>query len=94
MPDLVPPLISEIHATRRHVARYGYRRLRSAAAAGLMTLISNCRVAEVDPAASLEDVEVRCAGPGGARSVADLVPLRWKQLREAEIGPVAAPAAA
>jgi len=64
------------------------------AAAVLMTLISSCRAAEVDPTVYLEDVLVRYATPGGARSVADLVPHRWKQLRQAEAGLADAPAAA
>ena len=63
------------------------------AAAVLMTLVSSCRIAGVDPNAYLEDVLVRFAMPGGTRSVADLVPARWKQLRAAEAG-VPSPATA
>lgn len=54
------------------------------AAAVLLTLVSSCRLAGVDPYGYLEDVLVRIATPGGARSAADLVPARWKQLRAAE----------
>jgi transposase len=64
------------------------------AAAVLMTLVSSCRLAGVDPHAYLEDVLVRFATPGGARSVADLVPARWKQLHDAEAGIPAVTAAA
>jgi len=56
------------------------------AAAVLMTLVSSCRLAGVDPHAYLEDVLVRIATPGAARSMADLVPARWKQLRADEAG--------
>ncbi|MFW5834062.1 MAG: hypothetical protein ACOCYE_08185 [Pseudomonadota bacterium] len=48
----------------------------------------------MDPAVYLEDVLVRYATPGSARSVADLVPHRWKQLRQAEAGLADAAAAA
>ncbi len=59
-----------------------------------MTLISSCYAVEVDPTVYLEDVLVRYAAPGSARSVVALVPHRWMQLREAEAGRADAPATA